>query len=558
MPATPSASYSLTVRVEIRNRPGMLGKVTSAISRAGGDIGAIDLIQPGGKVRTRDITFNARDDRHGQAIVAGLGRIRGVSVLHVSDRTFLMHLGGKIEVRGKVPVKTRDDLSMAYTPGVARVCMAIHDDAEKAYTLTIKQNSVAVVTDGTAVLGLGDIGPKAAMPVMEGKALLFKAFADVDAFPLCLDTKDADEIVRIVRAIAPGFGGINLEDIAAPRCFDIEERLRKELDIPVFHDDQHGTAVVVLAALLNALKVVKKKMSDVRVVFAGAGASGIATARLLMAVGCRHVVGCDRVGMLYRGRADHMNPVKAWFAEHTNPRRLRGSLADALRGADVFIGLSGPGVATRRDIRRMARESDRVRHGEPDAGSHARGSPGHRPRHGDRALRLSESDQQRALLPGVLPRAPRCPRSWSQRRDEDRGRPGDRRDHPAERDHGGLRDSLRVRSPGGGGGRRRCRGGGGADRCRPPPSSPRGPGRRARGVRLDGAPRPLRGAGLAPLAALAAARPWTSTPMLNSRGGHARRGSGVSRRSPGPPRPSSQSLPVPTGLIRTRPRHGRA
>ena len=355
MPATPSASYSLTVRVEIRNLPGMLGKVTSTISRAGGDIGAIDLIQPGGKVRIRDITFNARDDRHGRIIVAGLDRIRGVRVQRTSDRTFLLHLGGKIEVRGKVPVKTRDDLSMAYTPGVARICMAIHDDPEKAYALTVKQNMVAVVTDGTAVLGLGDIGPRAAMPVMEGKALLFKAFAGVDAFPLCLDTKDPGEIVRIVRAVAPGFGGINLEDIAAPRCFEIEERLRKELDIPVFHDDQHGTAVVVLAALLNALRVVRKKMSDVRVVFAGAGASGIATAKLLMAVGCRRVIGCDRAGTLYRGRTEHMNPVKAWFAEHTNQRRVRGSLADALRGADVFIGLSGPGVATRRDIHRMAR-----------------------------------------------------------------------------------------------------------------------------------------------------------------------------------------------------------
>jgi malate dehydrogenase (oxaloacetate-decarboxylating) len=355
MQTAPSASYSMTVRLEITNRPGMLGKVTSAIGRAGGDIGAVDLVQVSSAVALRDISFNARDDKHGQAIVDALRHVAGVKVVHVSDRTFLMHLGGKIRVEGKVPVKTRDDLSMAYTPGVARVCMAIHHDPQKAYTLTIKQNTVAVVTDGTAVLGLGDIGPKAAMPVMEGKALLFKEFGGVDAFPLCLATKDVDEIVGIVRAVSPVFGGINLEDIAAPRCFEIEERLAKDLDIPVFHDDQHGTAVVVLAALLNALRVIRKNMRDVRVVFSGAGASGIATAKLLMAVGCRHIVGCDRSGALYRGRRENMNPVKAWFAEHTNERRLRGSLADALRGADVFIGLSGPGVVEPRDIRRMGK-----------------------------------------------------------------------------------------------------------------------------------------------------------------------------------------------------------
>ncbi|HEV8675887.1 MAG TPA: malic enzyme-like NAD(P)-binding protein [Methylomirabilota bacterium] len=345
----------MTVRLEIRNRPGMLGKVTSAIGRAGGDIGAVDLVQVTSELTTRDISFNARDDKHGLAVVDALRRLRGTRVVNVSDRTFLMHLGGKIEVRGKVPVKTRDDLSMAYTPGVARVCLAIHDDPHKAHTLTVKQNMVAVVTDGTAVLGLGDIGPKAALPVMEGKALLFKEFAGVDAFPLCLATKDVEEIVAIVRAVSPVFGGINLEDISAPRCFEIEERLRKELDIPVFHDDQHGTAVVVLAALLNALKVVKKKIGEARVVFSGAGASGIATARLLMAMGCRRIIGCDRSGTLYRGRRENMNPVKAWFAEHTNERALRGTLADALRGADVFIGLSGPGVVSAKEIRRMAR-----------------------------------------------------------------------------------------------------------------------------------------------------------------------------------------------------------
>jgi malate dehydrogenase (oxaloacetate-decarboxylating) len=352
----PSASYSVTVRLEINNRPGMLGRVTSAIGKAGGDIGAIDLVEVGKTTITRDLTFKARDERHGQQIVDRLRGLDGVKVVNVSDRTFLMHLGGKIEVRGKMPVKTRDDLSMAYTPGVARVCMAIHHDPEKAYALTIKQNAVAVVTDGTAVLGLGDIGPSAAQPVMEGKALIFKEFAGVDAFPLCLATKNVDEIVSIVKAVSPVFGGINLEDISAPRCFEIEERLQRDLDIPVFHDDQHGTAVVVLAGILNALKIVKKKLPDVRIVFAGAGASGIATARLLMRAGARHIIGCDRAGAIYKGRTENMNPMKEWFAEHTNPRRVKGSVGDALRGADIFIGLSGPGVVSLKDIKGMARD----------------------------------------------------------------------------------------------------------------------------------------------------------------------------------------------------------
>jgi malate dehydrogenase (oxaloacetate-decarboxylating) len=352
MSNAPVASYSLTVRVRIVNTPGMLGKVTSAIGAEGGDIGAIDIVEAGSQV-TRDISFKASDEAHGQRITERIRGIEGVTVVHVSDRTFLMHLGGKIEVKGRVAVKTRDDLSMAYTPGVARVCMAIHNDPEKAYTLTIKQNTVAVVSDGSAVLGLGDIGPNGAQPVMEGKALIFKEFAGVDAFPLCLNTKNVDEIVMIVKAIAPVFGGINLEDISAPRCFEIEERLQRDLDIPVFHDDQHGTAVVVLAALINALKVVGKKLPDVRIVFTGAGASGIATAKLLMLEGARHIISCDRAGAIYRGRKENMNPMKQWFAEHTNPEGVRGSAGDALKGADVFIGLSGPGVVSLKDIQAM-------------------------------------------------------------------------------------------------------------------------------------------------------------------------------------------------------------
>jgi malate dehydrogenase (oxaloacetate-decarboxylating) len=357
MQTAPTASHSLTVRLEIRNQPGMLGKITSAIGKGGGDIGAIDVVAIGKTTITRDLTFKASDERHGEQVVERLRAIEGVKVVHVSDRTFLMHLGGKIEIKSKASVKTRDDLSMAYTPGVARVCMAIHRDPEKAYTLTIKQNSVAVVSDGTAVLGLGDIGPNGAQPVMEGKAMIFKEFAGVDAWPICLATKDVDEIVTIVKAIAPVFGGINLEDISAPRCFEIEERLQRDLEIPVFHDDQHGTAVVVLAAVLNALKIVKKRLGEVRIVVTGAGASGIATAKLLMKEGAKHIIGCDRAGAIYRGRTENMNSMKQWFAEHTNPRRIRGTAGDALAGADIFIGLSGPGVVSLKDVKTMNRDS---------------------------------------------------------------------------------------------------------------------------------------------------------------------------------------------------------
>jgi malate dehydrogenase (oxaloacetate-decarboxylating) len=350
------ASYSLTVRLRISNLPGMLGQVTSAIGAAGGDIGAVDIVDAGGTVMTRDISFKATDEGHGERIVERLRAIDGITVVNVSDRTFLMHLGGKIQVNGRVAVKTRDDLSMVYTPGVARVCMAIHAEPEKAYNLTIKQNTVAVVTDGSAVLGLGNIGPAAGAPVMEGKCLIFREFAGVDAFPLCLATQDVDEIVATVKAVSPIFGGINLEDISAPRCFEIEEKLQAALDIPVFHDDQHGTAVVVLAALINALKIVKKSLADVKIVVLGAGASGIATAKLLMLEGARHIVACDRSGTLYRGRTDNMNSMKTWFADHTNAQGIKGSIGDALKGADILIGLSGPGVVTVDQIKQMGRD----------------------------------------------------------------------------------------------------------------------------------------------------------------------------------------------------------
>ena len=353
MSLTPSPGYSITIRLHIQNRPGSLGRLTTAIGRMGGDIGAVDIVHVGHDVLTRDITVNAASVAHGEQIVAAINGVDGVDVVNVSDRTFLMHLGGKISVVSKVPLHTRADLSMAYTPGVARVCEAIHQDPEKAFTLTIKKNTIAVVTDGTAVLGLGDIGPFAAMPVMEGKAMLFKEFAGVDAFPICLDTKDPDEIVRAVKAIAPGFGGINLEDISAPRCFEIEDRLREELDIPVFHDDQHGTAVVVLAALINALKLVGKTMGEIKVVVSGVGAAGVACSKILMASGVRRIVGCDRSGIIHRGRGE-MNSMKQWYAEHTNPDAERGSLQDAMEGADVFLGLSAPGVIGVDDLKRMA------------------------------------------------------------------------------------------------------------------------------------------------------------------------------------------------------------
>jgi malate dehydrogenase (oxaloacetate-decarboxylating) len=349
----PSASFSATFRVRLKDRPGSFAALAGAIAGAGGLLGAIDVVRVERDEKIRDVTVLAGDAAHLDRIVAAVSALDGVQVEHVSDRTFLVHLGGKLEVRSRVPLKTRDDLSMAYTPGVARISSAIAQDPSKVWAFTTKQNAVAVVSDGTAVLGLGDIGPEAALPVMEGKAVLFKEFGGVDAWPLCLATKDVDEIVRTVVAVAPGFGGINLEDISAPRCFEVERRLRHELDIPVFHDDQHGTAIVVLAALLNALKVVDKKLEDVRIVLTGVGAAGVATTRVLLEAGARDIVGCDRAGTLYPGR-EGMTPQKAAYAEATNPAQLRCSAEVALAGADVYIGLSAPGAVTCDAVRRMA------------------------------------------------------------------------------------------------------------------------------------------------------------------------------------------------------------
>jgi malate dehydrogenase (oxaloacetate-decarboxylating) len=351
-----SASHSFTLRARLDDRPGSFADLARAIADAGGLLDAIDLVRVDAATKVRDISVFATDAEHADRIVAACAKVAGVEVEHVSDRTFLLHLGGKIHMDANAPVKTRDDLSMAYTPGVARVCQAIAADPESAWNLTIKRNTVAVVTDGSAVLGLGDIGPEAAMPVMEGKALLFKEFGGIDAWPICLATKDTDQIVATVQAIAPGFGGINLEDIAAPRCFEIEERLRASLDIPVFHDDQHGTAIVTLAAFLNALRVVGKRIEDVKVVVTGVGAAGIAVTRTLQAAGVQNIIGCDRAGVVYRGRAD-LNASKERFAAETNPEDVRGTASEALAGADVYIGLSQPGAVSVEGVRSMAKDA---------------------------------------------------------------------------------------------------------------------------------------------------------------------------------------------------------
>jgi len=350
-----SGGKSNIIRLEMQTNHNYFGQVAGVVAEGGGDIVAIDVIQTSRQVTVRDLTVVADQDQLGR-IVAGLDALAGVRIVNISDRTFLLHLGGKIAVAAKTPIQNRDDLSRVYTPDVARVCLAIRDDPKKAYSLTIKRNTVAVVSDGTAVLGLGDIGPYAAMPVMEGKAMLFKQFADVDAFPICLDTQDTEEIIRHVKAIAPAFGGINLEDISSPRCFEIERRLREELDIPVFHDDQHGTAVVLYASLISALKVVGKPIGDIRVVVCGIGAAGVACSKIMLAAGVGEVVGVDREGILSEDKDYSGRPIWQWYASQTNPRRMQGGLSEAVAGADVFIGLSAGGILKREHVLSMARD----------------------------------------------------------------------------------------------------------------------------------------------------------------------------------------------------------
>ena len=353
MATVPSVSNSITVRLEVPAGGTAVSQLTAVVEKAGGMVTGLDVTGSGhGRIQV-DVTCAAASTAHADELVDALRTVDGVVIKKVSDRTFLVHLGGKLEIRSKVPIRNRDDLSLVYTPGVARVCMAIAENPEDARRLTIKRNTVAVVTDGSAVLGLGNLGALAALPVMEGKAALFKRFGDIDAFPICLDTQDTDQIVEIVRAIAPVFAGINLEDISSPRCFEVETRLRELLDIPVFHDDQHGTAIVVLAALFNALKVVGKDIGTVTVTMSGAGAAGRAVADLLLEAGVGDIVAADRAGVIHTGR-DNLHGAAEWFIEHTNPRGVTGTLRDALVGADVFIGVSGPNILTGDDIATMA------------------------------------------------------------------------------------------------------------------------------------------------------------------------------------------------------------
>jgi malate dehydrogenase (oxaloacetate-decarboxylating) len=354
--ASTSPGYGITIRVDGPASAQPVSEITQAISAAGASITALDVVESVLDRVVIDVTCDAIDAEHAEAITAAISKNPNLNVRKVSDRTFLLHLGGKIEVSSKVPLKTRDDLSRAYTPGVARISQAIAKDPSDLRRLTIKRNTVAVVTDGSAVLGLGNIGPGAALPVMEGKAALFKRFADVDAWPVCLDTQDVDEIVRTVQIIAPVYGGINLEDISAPRCFEIEARLRDLLDIPVFHDDQHGTAIVVLAALTNALKLVKKDLKSTKIVLSGVGAAGTAVARLLVAKGATNIIGFDKDGLVFEDKGES-DPMRRWFVENCSPGSFTGDIHEAMKDADVFIGVSAPNVLNENDIKSMAKNA---------------------------------------------------------------------------------------------------------------------------------------------------------------------------------------------------------
>jgi malate dehydrogenase (oxaloacetate-decarboxylating) len=354
----PYSNYRLTVRLELANKPGVFARVAALLAEEQANLGAVDIVSATKICMVRDVTFDAQSEAHGKQVLARLGALPDVTVVSASDRIFLLHLGGKIRVEGKIAVSTRNVLSMVYTPGVGRVAQAIAQDKSKVYVFTSKSNSVAIVTDGSAVLGLGNLGPEAALPVMEGKAMLFKELAGIDAWPLCLNTQDPDAIVRIVQGIAPGFGAINLEDIGAPRCFEIERRLKQSLDVPVMHDDQHGTAVVILAALTNALRVVGKRMEQVRIVVNGLGAAGTACCRMLLAAGVSHLLGCDKEGIILYGEAEQLRACRADLAACLTPDNPRGTLRDALKGADVFIGLSVGNILSAEDLDAMA--TDRI------------------------------------------------------------------------------------------------------------------------------------------------------------------------------------------------------
>jgi malate dehydrogenase (oxaloacetate-decarboxylating) len=354
---TPSAQFSITLRLELEaGRPGLAAAVASAISDQGASISSMEVLEADHRRVVREIVVDATSVENEDEVVAAVGGVDGVTVTSAEDRTFRLHHGGKIEMVPRAPLATRDDLSVAYMPGVAAVARRIAEDPEAAFDYTLKRNMVAVITNGTAVLGLGDIGAAAGMPVMEGKALLFKEFADVDSYAVCVDTHDAKELIAVCEAIAPAFGGINLEDIAAPVCFEVEDTLKERLDIPVFHDDQHGTAVVLLAALINACKITGQRMEDLKVVVNGIGASGVACSKILMNAGVTNIIGCDTRGAIYDGRTENMNFMKDWYAGNTNPEGVRGDLTEAIRGANMFVGLSGPGTFSVDQLKSMAKD----------------------------------------------------------------------------------------------------------------------------------------------------------------------------------------------------------